>query len=327
MKKKLFTAACALFICAVLSACGMISSPAPSKIGTVTKEQAPESADGTKKSTEAPKTTEAPLKEIYQVGDIVEVKNLKMIYTACGEYVSSNSFIQPADGNKYIYLEFYVENTGNSSSGVSSFDFEAYADGYAVDRKYFDGDMGGSLSPGRWNIGRVYFEVPANAAEIEAEYEYNIISGKKLKFAYEGEKNSGFVPEAKTARTENAFRPGDVIDTGKLKISYLGCDYFESGNMFIKPDEGNVFIYLEFEFENTSDSDRSVSSLLFHCFADGRVCSSTSVRDDDLSASLSPGRKAKGTVAFQVPKDAAVIEIEYQESLLSERTAVFSFEK
>ncbi len=333
MKKRILTAACSLFICAALCACAAVS-PEPSKIGNLTQEQTAESStSGTKKSTEAqttaaPKTTEAPVKEIYQVGDIIELKGQKMIYTASGVYTSSNSILQPADGNQFVFLEFYVENTGSSNISVSYSDFSAYADGYAVDQKYtFDDALSGSLSPGRWNLGKVYFEVPSDAAEVEVEYEYNILTGKKLKFAYEGEKSSGFVPDAKAAPAESAFKPGDIIDTGKFKISYLGCDFFESDNMFIQPDEGNVFIYLEFEFENTSDSDRSVSSLYFQCYADGKVCSSTSMRDDDLSATLSPGRKAKGTVAFQVPEDASVIEVEFDDNLFSGNVTVFSFKK
>ena len=332
MKKKLIALISALLVCSLLAACG-ISSPSPSKIGTVTKEQISENTSAARQSTKASeptaeKTTEATVKDIYDVGDIVEVSGRKIIYTACGEYISDSPYLQPGDGNKYIFLEFYVENVGNSSISVSYFDFDAYADGYAVDQKYFDEDaLRGSLSPGRWNLGKVYFEIPADATEIEAEYEYNMISGKKLKFAYEGTKDSCFVPDAKTSPSNDTFKPGDIIETGKYRITYVSCDFFVSDNMFIEPEEGNEFIYLEFEIENTSDSDRSVSSLLFECYADGRICRSTSLRDDDLSATLSPGRKVKGTVAFQVPKDASVIEIEFQENLLSGKAAIFSFEK
>ena len=336
MKKQYLFTACILFALILLTTACAAISPEPSKIGNVTKDQPAETKQSTEAAktaeapvtTEMPATAEAPAKDIYQVGDTAQVKGLKIIYTASGEYTSSNQFTQPADGKKFIFMEFYVENTGSSSSSVSYFDFDAYADGYSVDQKFFDVNaLSGSISPGRWNIGRIYFEVPKNAAEIEAEYEYNILSSKKLKFAYEGEKVSGFVPGAKTTPSEGAFKPGDIIDSGKFKISYLSCDHFESDNMFIQPDEGNGFIYLEFEFENTSDSDRNVSNLLFECYADGKVCHSTSIRDDDLSATLSPGRKAKGTVAFQVPKDASVIEVEFVDNLFSGNPIIFSFEK
>ena len=331
MKKTVSIVLAALLICSVLSACGISSnSPTPSKVGNLTAEDSSGAKQNSKaETTKAPETTQAPLKDIYQVGDVIQLKDHKIVYTASGEYVSSNVFSQPGDGNKYIYLEFYVENTGSSSVTVSYFDFDAYADGYAADQKYsFDDALSGSISPGRWNMGRVYFEVPENASDIEVEYEYEMFSSKKLKFAYEGEKDSGFVPEAKTTPTEGSFKPGDIIETSKFRITYLGCDTFESDNRFIQPDEGNIFIYLEFEFENISDSDRSVNSLYFSCYADGKICSSTSMRDDDLHASLSPGRKAKGTVAFQVPADASVVEVEFEDTLiLSNSVVIFSFEK
>ena len=48
-----------------------------------------------------------------------------------------------------------------------------------------------------------------------------------------------------------------------------------------------------------------------------------------LSKRVEPsgGSVRKETVAFQVPKDASVIEIEFQENLLSGKAAIFSFEK
>lgn len=211
LKKKLFTAACALFICAVLSACG-ISSPEPSKIGNVTKDQTPEGTAETKKAAETPKTTEAPLKDVYHVGDIVEIKGAKIIYTASGEYVSPSAYVKPNDGNKFIYLEFYVENIGSGTVSVSYFDFDAYADGYAVDQKYFDEDsLSGGLSAGRWEIGKIYFEVPVNASEIEAEYEYDVFNSKKLKFAYEGEKIPALFRSRKQHRPTALLSPATSL--------------------------------------------------------------------------------------------------------------------
>ena len=329
-----------------LCACSMSgSSSKPSKIGEVsqadasgtdlqTEEGLPaESGAAAPKETKSAentpaKTTAAPEKDKYQVGDIIEVKGLKMVYTASGEYKTDNRYMQPAEGKKYIFAEFYIENTGNSSTSVSYFDFDGYADGYAVDQKYsFEKELSGSISKGRWNIGRIYFEVPQDAKEIEIEYEYNILSDKKIVFTYEGEKDCGFVPEPKTAQSEGVFLPGDIIEADKFKIAYLGCDYFTSDNMFLQPDEGNVYIYLEFEFENISSGDRNVNSLYLNCYADGKPCNSTSLRDDDLSATLSAGRKAKGTVAFQVPQDATTIEVEFVDNLFSNDAIIFLFQK
>lgn len=53
----------------------------------------------------------------------------------------------------------------------------------------------------------------------------------------------------------------------------------------------------------------SISS--FDCYADGINCDQTFIREDDLNATLSAGRKCKGSVTFEVPNNASVIEVEY----------------
>ncbi|MBO4838702.1 MAG: DUF4352 domain-containing protein [Lachnospiraceae bacterium] len=278
-------------------------------------------------TTPAPTTTVVPVKEAFQVGDTVSIKDLTFVYVASGEYESDNQFLQPADGNKYIFLEFYVEYNGKGNTSVSSFDFEGYADGYSVDKKYsFDNELSGSISSGRWNQGRIYFEVPQDATKIEAEYDVNLFTDEVIKFVYEGEQNSGFVPEKKIDADPDALVPGGTVETKELKITYLDCGVAVSDNQFLQPAEGYKYIYFELEFENISSREQSVSSLLFNCYADGKYCEShLMVRDDDLSATLSSGRKTKGSVVFEVPEDATVIELEYETSLISGKFIVFSY--
>ncbi len=303
------------------------ATEAPATEAPATEAPATEAPATEAPTTPAPATTAAPVKEAYQVGDTVTAKNVTLVYVASGEYESDNQFIQPADGNKYIFLEFYAEYNGKGSTSISSFDFEGYADGYAVDKKYsFDDELSGTLSAGRWNLGRIYFEVPQNAQEIEAEYKENLFSDKVIKFLYEGPQESGFVPEKKTEPTEGAMVPGDAAETKSFKIAYLSCGEAVSDNQFIQPADGSLFVYFELEFENISSKEQSVSSLLFNCYADGRHCDShLMVRDDDLSATLSAGRKTKGTVVFEVPADAAVVELEYETSLVSGDILTFRY--
>lgn len=96
--------------------------------------------------------------------------------------------------------------------------------------------------------------------------------------------------------------------------------------MFIQPKEGYHYVTFSFEFENISSSDAYVSSFSFDCYADGAACDSTYFRDDDLgSATLSPGRKVKGTVTFEVPDNASVVEVEYDEISVFGSRIVFSY--
>ena len=61
----------------------------------------------------------------------------------------------------------------------------------------------------------------------------------------------------------------------------------------------------------------------FDCYADGVACDATYIRDDALSATMSSGRKTKGTVTFEVPVDATVVEVEYLTNYWTSNRVVF----
>ena len=262
------------------------------------------------------------------MGDVLETDDIRITYMASGVYKTGTQFLKPAEGNMYIFLRFFVENTGSGDKTVTSFDFDCYADGYSCDGFYgADDSLSASLSPGRTATGAVYFEVPKDADEIEVEYEVDFWSDKKVKFVYEGDKDSGFVPQGDSGETANACKPGDTVETDSLKITYVSAKKTKSDNSFIQPKKGYHYVTFTFEFENISDSDVIVSSLSFDCFADGASCESAYFRDDDLSTvTLSPGRKTKGTVTFEVPDSAKTVEAEYEEMSLFGDRLVFAME-
>lgn len=267
-----------------------------------------------------------PAKTEYRVGDMIEDGNNRIVFVSSGDYTEENQFMQPAEGNKYIYLQFSFENISKSSdSSISFYSFECYADGYAADM-YYGGDdsLSATLSPGRATTGYIYFEVPEDAQDIEVEYETNFFTEKKIKFIFEGNQDSGYVQPTNTTPTEDAHQIGDVVESSKLKITYLSCEEYTSDNMFVVPADGYHYISCEFEFENVGSSDEFVSSLSFDCYADGIDCNGVYIREDDLSATISAGRKAKGTVTFEVPVDAQVVEVEFLSSLWTSNRVVFT---
>lgn len=273
-----------------------------------------------------PEQTATPVKTEYCVGDSIQDGNMQIIYMSSGDYIEENQFTQPKDGYKYIYLQFAFINTSDKSdASISFFNFSAYADGYAADM-YFGGGEGlsATLSAGRSTSGYIYFEVPVDASEIDVEYEANVFTEQKIHFLFEGEKDSGYVLEANGAATENAYVVGDTVESSRLKITYLSCGEYISNNQFLQPRDGNHFISCEFEFENLGSSDEFISSGSFDCYADGVNCSASYVRDDDLSATLSAGRKTRGTVTFEVPLDAEVVEVEFLSNYWTSNRVVFS---
>lgn len=270
--------------------------------------------------------SETPAKTEYYVGDALLDGDTKIVFMSSGDYVEENEFMQPDEGRKYIYLQFAFENTSTSKdASVSFYNFECYADGYAAEM-YYGGDdnLSATLSAGRATTGYVYYEVPTDAESIEVEYTTNIFTDEKIKFIFEGDKDSGYVLDMSAAAAEDAHAVGDVVESSNLKITYLSCEEYESDNMFVVPADGHRFVSCGFEFENVGTSDEYVSSLDFDCYADGLACSATYIRDDDLSATLSAGRKTTGTVTFEVPVDAEVIEVEYLSNYWTSNRVVFA---
>lgn len=294
-----------------------------------TEAAASETPDVPTAAEEASSSESEPVEEVqtaYYVGDILQDGDMKIVYVASGVYEESNEFMQPDEGNQYIYLRFAFENTSdNSDASISSFSFNCYADGYAVD-DYYGGDesLSATLSAGRSTTGCVYFEVPIDAQDIEVEYTTNFFTEEKINFIYEGEKDSGYTVAVNTAASEDAYSVGDVVESKELRITYLSCEEYVSDNMFLQPKDGYHYVSCEFEFENLGTSDEYISSLDFDCYADGVNCEDAYVRDDSISATLSAGRKTKGTVTFEVPVDAAVVEVEYLTNYWTSNRVVFS---
>ncbi len=296
------------------------SSTNAQKVGEISP-----STDNTANSSEVSESTTNEQTEYY-VGDTLSKDGLNITYVSSSNYTSDNQFIQPAEGNKFIRLFFHVDNQSGSDKSVTTYDFNCYADGYECSTSYQNDDLSASLSNGRSTDGALYFEVPADAQEIEVEYEIDWLSNQKVKFIFEGDKESGLVFEKNTNSSENAFHVGDIIETKNLKISYIKAEEYNSDNTFLQPEEGKKYVYIELEVENLSDSDQSISYFSFECYADGVACDAFYGMEDSLSATLSAGRKAKGTIAFEVPIDAQIVEFEFEDNFWTDEKIIFKYE-
>lgn len=325
-----------LILAALFGSSGSSSNNGSQKVGEVSEGTSAESsiaesnapADGaaeTAADTDETAAAAAPIQENYKVGDILMDGDVKIVYAASGNYVEDNEFTQPAEGNKFIFLKLAFINESDHDVSISFYSFECYADGYAASMHYRgEEDLSATLSAGRATEGYLYYEVPENAQDIEVEYETNFITEDKIHFLFEGDNDSGYALEKNTSRSEGALAAGDSYEDDSLKINYLSAEVYKSDNPFIQPRDGYQFISVELEFENLSDSDQSISTYSFDCYADGASCTQSFARDDDLSATLSAGRKTRGTVTFEVPDDAEVVEAEYNDNVWTSHRIVFT---
>lgn len=153
---------------------------------TVEKNQTQEtdSAQQKEETTEDPAKTEKQRTEV-RIGDTLNADGLKITFDSAEKWTSDNQFIQPDEGNIYIRLHISIVNETDSDKVFYGFD--CYADGEKCDDPYVGDDRLSfeSVSSGRKTSGYVYFEIPANAAEIEAEYEISLFGDKKAYFIVE----------------------------------------------------------------------------------------------------------------------------------------------
>lgn len=334
----LFCAAAVILIFS-LSGCGRKDLPSGNPVGS-TDRKGPGTPDGDSLITgnheaqkdinaseddSAGKKTPSPEPEILHVGDSFQDGDMRIVYMSSGKYTEENEYLQPEAGSGYIYLAFSFENTSGERDGhVSLFSFSCFADGYAA-QPYFgtDNELSASLPPGRSTSGCAYFLVPEDAKEIDVEYTPASPGSGKAVFVYEGTKDSGYTLPSDPTPSRDALAPGGTYSSDKVNIHYLSCEKDTSDNTFVQPAAGCSFHTLTVSFENLQTEDLELSFYDFTCYADGQACRSVYFRDDALSATVPSGRRAKGTVTFEVPDNAQTVEAEYRTGITVKTRVLF----
>ena len=143
--------------------------------------------------------------------------------------------------------------------------------------------------------------------------------------ASQSDSGSGQVEETETtaAAADNVYGVGDVINANGLQITYVKAENYEEENMFLQPDEGYKYVRLFLLVENTSSTDKYISSFEFTCYADGKKEETYYSTTEALEGGeLSAGRKTEGYIYFKVPVDAQEIEVEYETSFWTGKKAI-----
>lgn len=120
---------------------------------------------------------------------------------------------------------------------------------------------------------------------------------------------------------------GSFEDNGlKFTVSSAEVDYKVNDEYGLyKLDDGLVYLAVDFEFENTGDSDKYVSIYDFKCYADNTACEQqyvTSETGDFINTNLSAGRNVSFKTLYAVPADATSIELEYEANVWTDEKVV-----
>ena len=112
---------------------------------------------------------------------------------------------------------------------------------------------------------------------------------------------------------EKNYNVGEIYQNNSIAIKYSSVnENYTDYNEYADIKDGYKIVKADFEAENLGTSDAYFSAYEFDCYADGYDCEAFwSFDGSGFSSTLSSGKKAKGTVCFQVPTNATSITIEY----------------
>lgn len=135
------------------------------------------------------------------------------------------------------------------------------------------------------------------------------------------------------AEEQEVFHIGETAELNDVRVTMT--NYEESnGSEYNAPSDGNVFILVEFEIENNSDSELAVSSALsFEAYSDDYALDYSlqalleKGSSKQLDGSIAPGKKMKGVVGYEVPSDWKNLEIHFKDDVWSSNKFKFEISK
>lgn len=120
---------------------------------------------------------------------------------------------------------------------------------------------------------------------------------------------------AEPEKTE--FSVGETVELNDIQVKLVSATE-SSGSEFVVPDSGNVFLLLEFEIVNNSDSDITISSIAnFEAYCDDYSLTQDLIGlqapeaegKNQLDGSVAQGKKMNGVIAYQVPSGYKKFEV------------------
>lgn len=149
----------------------------------------------------------------------------------------------------------------------------------------------------------------------------------------QSEETSDESEPAEDSEEQTVFTQGEVAEMNDVQVTLMGYEE-RTGSEYNTPSEGNVFVLVNFEIANNSDSDLAVSSAMsFDAYADDYALNyslSALIEKSDstqLDGSVAPGKKMNGWIGYEVPADWSNIEIHFTDNVWSSSEFVFEITK
>lgn len=148
----------------------------------------PQKADSNKASS-SKENNKKDEKTKFTIGETAEMNDVQVTMVNYEESDGSE-YNKPAEGNKFVLVNFEITNNSDSELAVSSIaSFEAYADDYALNysmgallEKKDATQLDGTVAAGKKMNGWIGYEVPADWKNVEIHFTDNVWSSNKFEF-------------------------------------------------------------------------------------------------------------------------------------------------
>lgn len=126
------------------------------------------------------------------------------------------------------------------------------------------------------------------------------------------------------ANGNGVFSMGETVQLGDYQVTVHGARW-DDGDEFFGPDEGEQWLVIDAEIENTGDESGDVTIIDFELYDEENRSQDQALAadtDGDLSGTLGAGRTMRGEIAFAVPEGQANFEFIYS-PLIDRGQAIF----
>ena len=139
--------------------------------------------------------------------------------------------------------------------------------------------------------------------------------------------------QAQSQPEQTVFTVGDAVELNGVKTTLLSAEEYP-GKQYMMPTDGNVFLVCQFEIENDSSAEITVSSMVsFNAYCDDysvNLSVTGEMLEDSwktLDGTVAPGKKINGVIAYEIPQDWQKMEISYTPSYWSGHDVQFEINK
>lgn len=265
--------------------------------------------------------------------------------------VSTNSFEQPKEGNRFWLVLLTVENASTQAHFVTSSNFQLRTvAGFDYDPTFApigfaEGEgLSQEIGPGGKARGIVVFELPEGEQPLFLKFDPSPVTSAELYFNAPNAREvgeSGAAAPSQPAGAEGT--PGDqagkvwgtsrndrhiplaegqsgAVMSGKQTYRFTVLkivDGATSSNMFVQAKEGHKFWLVQLLFENQGTSAVTISSIDWMLRTrdgldyEAEVLVSGFAEGEALTGEVGPGGKKQGVVVFEIPAEAQPLFLKF----------------